>query len=657
MIFLSGERPPWRKSIHFFFANCLPALLFLLLAMPVCGQSTEEERLQQIEQRLQEMAQTTTPGLNEAANFSVAKAPIQDFMRGLAATHKLNISVDPTLTDQITNNFTNVRVLNLITFLAKEYQLDVRVMGSIISLSKYVPPIEEKRSVAKILRLSYDAATDKLTSDLSNDSLSAFAKQATKLTKKNIVLAPGLGNRLVSGYIEAMPLGDALERIAFSNNLKLVKSDESTYVLQSLEETATASLGTGSVRSRAAGQAQAAGEMLVDVQQGGDGTKYISVDAVGAPIADVLNEVSYRAGINYVLFSALQGSTTLNVKRVPYNDFLKFLLQGTSHTYRITDGIYLIGERNLEGFRSTKVVRMQYRPVEKLDETIPAELKKGVEIKLFKELNSVILSGGGPQILEIAEFLKAIDQPVVNVLIEVMVVELRRGKSIKTGIKAFLGDSLVQTGGQVLGGVNVTVGSKGINDFLEKLDTKGFVNIGRVTPNFYLTLQALEQNNYLSLRSTPQLSTLNGHEANLKIGQSVYYLEQTQNIVGGVTPITTLSQQFKQVDANLNLRIFPMVSGDEHITLDIKAEFSDFVPPTIQGAPPGNATREFTSMIRVKNQEMIVLGGLEEVSKSKAASGVPLLSRIPILKYLFSSRTESKNNNKLLVFIKPTLLY
>lgn len=203
----------------------------------------------------------------------------------------------------------------------------------------------------------------------------------------------------------------------------------------------------------------------------------------------------------------------------------------------------------------------------------------------------------------------------------------------------------------------MTIGSKSINDILEKFDTKGFVNIGRVTPNFYLTLQALEQNNYLSLRSTPQLSTLNGHEANLKIGQSVYYLEQTQNVIGGVTPISTLSQQYRQVSANLNIKINPMVSGDEHITLDIKAEFSDFIPPAIQGAPPGNATREFTSMIRVKNQEMIVLGGLEEVSKTKSGSGVPILSRIPILKYLFSSKSDTKNNNKLLVFIKPTLLY
>ncbi|MFY0108256.1 hypothetical protein ABTP98_19470 [Acinetobacter baumannii] len=51
------------------------------------------------------------------------------------------------------------------------------------------------------------------------------------------------------------------------------------------------------------------------------------------------------------------------------------------------------------------------------------------------------------------------------------------------------------------------------------------------------------------------------------------------------------------------------------------------------------------------------MGGLEEVSKTKSGSGVPILSRIPILKYLFTSKSDTKNNNKLMVFIKPTLLY
>jgi type IV pilus assembly protein PilQ len=62
-------------------------------------------------------------------------------------------------------------------------------------------------------------------------------------------------------------------------------------------------------------------------------------------------------------------------------------------------------------------------------------------------------------------------------------------------------------------------------------------------------------------------------------------------------------------------------------------------------------------MIRVKNEDMIVLGGLEEVRHTRSGSGVPILSRIPILRWLFSSRSSAKQTNKLIVFIKPTVMY
>ena len=300
---------------------------------------------------------------------------------------------------------------------------------------------------------------------------------------------------------------------------------------------------------------------------------------------------------------------------------------------------------------------MQFRPADSLNVAIPAEMKKGVEIRIFKELNSLILTGGTPQIREISDFLKAIDQPVVNVLIEVIVVEVNRSRTVKTGINAALSDSLVRTGGQVFPGLDLTLGSKAINDFLAKLGSNGIINLGRVTPGFYVTLQALEANSNVDIRSTPKLSTLNGHEANLTIGQSVYYLEQTQNINGGVSPIISSTQQYKKVSADLNIKINPMVSGDENITLNIDAEFSNFIAPTLKGAPPGNSTRKFSSKIRVKNDEIIVLGGLEDISTSRSGSGVPLLSRIPILKWIFSSRTHEKRNNRLIIFIKPTLLY
>ncbi len=635
---------------------------------PLADPTDSADRFGKMQRRLQALADSAAPGLNQKASLSVSGVSLQEFLRGLADTHDLNVSVDPGLPIKVTNNFTDVRVLDLLVFLARTYDLDVRVTGNILSFYRYVPPPTAKLAVPpKRLRLVYNEAQDRFTADLANDSLSSFAKQATQLTRHNVSLAPGLGGRMLTGYVEGLPLTQALDRLAYANALRLTQPDANSYVLQAVDEVpatpGTARVTTHRTRSAGAangtlsnpGQASSSGaDIALSTSVGGQ--KLVSVEADNVSINQLLNDVSTEMGISYVLFSDLTGNTTMRVRQVTYPDFLALLLQGTSHTFRYADGRYTIGSRILEGFRYTKVIKLQFRPVDKLDEIIPAELKKGLEIKVFKELNSLILSGSQPQIEEIAEFLKSIDKPVVNVLIEVMVAELRKGHTVTTGISAGL-DSTVRTGGTVFPGLNMSLGSASINAFLSRLSSRGLLDLGRVTPNFYVTLQALEQNNYLNLRSTPKLSTLNGHEASLKIGQSVYYVEQVQNVSGGVTPVVTTTQQFKQVNADLSIKITPMVSGDDNITLTIEAQFSDFIDAVIPRAPPGNATRQFTSMIRVKNEEMIVLGGLEEVRHTRSGSGVPILSRIPILKWLFSSRSSAKQTNKLVIFIKPTIMY
>ncbi|WP_233164748.1 type II secretion system protein GspD [Pedobacter sp. ASV28] len=120
---------------------------------------------------------------------------------------------------------------------------------------------------------------------------------------------------------------------------------------------------------------------------------------------------------------------------------------------------------------------------------------------------------------------------------------------------------------------------------------------------------------------------------------------------------TVVTEQFTEVNANLEIEIRPMVSGDDQVTLNIKVNISDFIGNPPQNAPPPKSTSKFTSLIRAKNEDMIVLGGLERTERTETGSGVPLLSRIPIIKWLFSSREKSDSKVVTLVFIKPTILY
>jgi type IV pilus assembly protein PilQ len=624
-------------------------LLVLLIQQQCWCQNEFENRLTEIKTHLDMLSDSVAPGLRETATLSVSNSPIQSFLRTIAEGHNLNIQIDPSLNIMLSNNFTNVQVKDLLYFLCREYRLDIRFISSILSFYQYQNPIHPVLPPArKKINVDYDTSTGKISYDLSRDTLSTFLKRVTELTNRNVITSGGadIENKLVHGYIKDLPLENALDKLAFINGLKFAKAKDGVFVFENLQ---TNQLNGG---NNNATQLKRFSQGDITVRD-----SLIDLDVVNLPILDIVNQVSSQLNKNFFIFSEITGNTSARVRGVKYDDLLSILFQGTTFTYKKRNSVYLIGQRVLEGFRTTELYKLDFRPIEGIEKELPAELLKDVDIKIARELNSMILTGNKHKIDELLRFVRLIDQPIPNILIEVIVAEAKKGFSLQTGLKAFLSDSIPKTQGQIFPGLDLTLSTRSVNSALEDLDSKGIVNLGRVSPKFYMTLQAMEKNNNLQLRSTPKLSTINGSKANLTIGQSVYYVEQTQNITGGVNPITTTVQRFNKVEANLAISISPVVSGDEHVTLDILAEFSNFVPSTIANAPPGNTTRKFESKIRMKNEEMIILGGLEELSKSETGSGVPLLSRIPILKWLFSSKSKDNSDNRLIVFIKPTIVY
>ncbi|MDP2059707.1 MAG: type II and III secretion system protein, partial [Flavobacteriaceae bacterium] len=152
--------------------------------------------------------------------------------------------------------------------------------------------------------------------------------------------------------------------------------------------------------------------------------------------------------------------------------------------------------------------------------------------------------------------------------------------------------------------------------------------------------------------------TLNGHRANLSIGETTYFVVTSQSFIGSQIPQVSEIKNFQPIDAELAISIKPLVSGNGQITLDINVVQSTFNNDRInEDAPPGLSSREFSSIVRVKDQDIVVLGGLEEKVKNDTGNGVPLLSRIPIIKWLFSSRKREDSKRKLSILIKPTVIY
>lgn len=617
-----------------------------------------------LEKRLKDLA-PTVPGLNEKADLAVTDISLQDFLRGLASTHNLNLNIDPSLNQKLSDYFSDEPVIDILVYLARQFNLDYTFIGSIITIAPYNNPNANLPPPPKPLLISVDTATGKITFDLRDDSLPAVAKRITMLTNRNVMVLPGLYNRKVSAYVQKLPLANALEKLAIANSFKLNVTKDSVFVLEPLgqdEEIVTKDNAPPNANysiRRVSRNPASPGSSSVEVDSDNGGKRMVTLNVVNSPLKDVIRNMADQARINYFQYTELLGSATASISNMEFDKALGFILKDTKYTFNEDHGVYMIGDRRDEGLRQQKLVQLQYRSVDSIVDVIPVELRQGVEIKEFKELNGILLSGSGPQVDEIESFLRQIDKVVPMITLEVILLDVTRGRTVSTGISAGTSDS-AKPGGSIIGagGLNYTLSNADINSFLANIGLNNTFNLGRVAPSFYVTLTALENNSNVQQRQTPKLSTLNGHTANLSIGNTEYYAISTQNVLGSLSPQTVVTQQFVPVEANLSIDITPYVAGDDEVTMHIAVSISNFTSTsTTITQPPPTSTSKFKSIIRVRNEDMIVLGGIERTVKSESGSGWPILSRIPVLKWIFGSHTKSTSKVISVVFIKPTIYY
>lgn len=289
---------------------------------------------------------------------------------------------------------------------------------------------------------------------------------------------------------------------------------------------------------------------------------------------------------------------------------------------------------------------------------IPDELLVGIDVKIDSELNSFVISGPAARIERFKDFIWYIDKPVPVILIEVMILEVNRNAIVETGISFGLAEEEVQTQGRAFPSVDMRLGAETVNRVIGGFSGFGSLNLGKVLPNFYMDIKAMESSGKLKILSTPKLSTLNGHKAHLSSGQTTYYAVTQQSFYGSQIPQTSEIVNYFPIDAELALDIMPFVSGDGEITLDINVVQSSFNGERIApDAPPGMNSREFSSIIRMRDQDVAILGGIEERTKDDSGSGVPFLARIPVIKWFFSERRREDSKRKLNILIKPTVIY
>lgn len=631
--------------------------IFLLSFMVACiAQVTPEEelRISELEQRLDAYAMSYPKIKSKKVDVDV-NTTLDDFAIAVTRESKVSMTIHPDVKGSINISLSQAPIKDILLHLCKLYSLTLDFSGSIISLQPYKAP--KKKVPPKVPGVKYTAFSDRLELNLKRDTLDMVLGEISRQSGKNVIASSDVSEKMVGGFIGSSKFSDALTQLAVRNDLELEKDERGFWVFRKKEVAATQPKNNKG-KNNSKGATISSGYVKVTTKRDTLNNDLISIESDDGQLSEIIRDVSNRTGIDYYLYTDMKETVSIRIKDASYEGFLDKILQGTKYQYHNDRGVYMIGDTQEDNLLEARVIQLQHRSVNEILKSLPDDLaKKDVKIKEFKDLNALLVSGSSLQIGKLEEFVNEIDRPVPVVAIELLIVDVNRTRNTRAGVDAGVGPAPVQAGGQLFPGVDFTFSSKGVNQLLGWLAGNGIVNLGQVAPNFYLNLQAIENSGVVNVRQKPRLSTLNGQEATFSNGEKRYYLEETTTLQGTLSPTAQVQQSYKEAKADFTIKITPFVSGDENVTMDISIDQSSFVGQLLPNAPPPTVNRKIESSIRVKNGEMIVLGGLESIAREDSGSGVPLLQRIPVIKWFFSKRTKSRTKTKLLVFVKPTVIY
>lgn len=635
--------------------HLIPLFLSLVLYLwsgpsLLLAQSQADSRIGELQNLLDSMSYAI-PGLLDSSDVSFSDVPLHDVIRVIGKTHGINLYIENSINQSVSNTFVREPVQNILLFLCKKFSLSIEPTGTILHITAFLPPKPIREAPpAKVLKIEY--VNNLLTFDLNKDTLSAVIRQVSQLTGKTLVPAAGVPE-LLSGYIPPSEANEALRNL-FLMNASFVEESGNTLFIKPLSFVQANRTPQPPGR---AGRNTANSTSEITLRSLPTG---LSLQAQDVPLDELVRKLFGESGFNYFIYGNLEGNATVHITDSDLPTILQYLFEGTAYTYRIDNEVYMVGERNREGFVSSAIVKLKYRPSDEVIDLIPASLKEGLSLQEYVELNRIILSGDPAKIETASLFIQEIDRPVPMVKIEMLVIDVNTSRTLQAGLRAGLlrpGDS-ISGGKSILPGLDYTLSGGNINDIISTANIPFLNNIGTLNSNFYLQVSAQESRGNIKVVTRPVISTLNGIEASLTIGETQYFkLLTNTTTAAAVNPITQVTEAFREIAYNTSLFVTPYISDDDMVTLQLTPNFTTPGTQTDPSIPPSLQTREFSSTIRVRNGETVVLGGLDRNTNSTSTEGLPFLSRIPVLKWFFGNNVKSKTKSSLLIYITPTIYY
>ena len=289
-----------------------------------------------------------------------------------------------------------------------------------------------------------------------------------------------------------------------------------------------------------------------------------------------------------------------------------------------------------------------------------------------RETNSLIVSSEETNLEVIRNLVSKLDIRRAQVLVEAIIVELSETAAKSLGVETiFAGaqdgnvpvgitrfqngsnpDLVALAGSLIEDGENATLSNVASSSLLQSSGlVSGFGDLSG-GDSFAGIINAVADDQNSDILSTHTVIAMDNEPANLVIGQEIPITTGESLGSNNANPFRTTSRQ----EVGIKLSITPQINEGNSVILEIKQEVSGVVGPLTGTADLITNKRSIETTVLVDNNQMIVLGGLNEDDLQERVSKVPLLGSIPVFGRLFSSSAESRVQRNLMVFLRPTIL-
>ncbi|VVO44685.1 hypothetical protein PS833_06468 [Pseudomonas fluorescens] len=244
-----------------------------------------------------------------------------------------------------------------------------------------------------------------------------------------------------------------------------------------------------------------------------------------------------------------------------------------------------------------------------------------------------------------------------QVVLETKILEVQLSESFQAGI------SWTELGGDIgtsLAGVALTgpIGVGGV--FSSTISTGDFNGL----------IQLLETQGEVRVLSSPRISTLNNQKAVIKVGSDEFFVTDVSS-TSGTTTVAGITQPTQNVTltpffSGISLDVTPQIDQHDVVTLHVRPTVSRVTDQnktitlgenTVLNLPLAlSTTRQSDSIVRARSGQVVVIGGLLQNDSDDTDAGIPWLSKVPVIGYLFKQQRKALNKSELVILMRPQVV-